>query len=343
MKKFGRSLAALSLVSALALSSSFSLAAEETTSPAEGSSTGTGKVEGIVNMDVFVVDLPTIDENSDTTFDFILDPQGLIAATGEAAYTDKTFEEDATLFFANTGGTTDYSSTSDSLVAKNKGTTDVDVTLTATPTTDFSFGTDKAFTDDTTSELYLELSDGTNTKALTSEGATIETTLDKVGDDAYKVTYDDSGYSYELDTDYNDFDSISFNLSGAANPNADWTDKENVESSVAVAWTLKEHEKNVAPTTSYDITYDSTTYSTIKLNLGAGTLAATDVAVAYAPSGATWTKAASIDAVKTSKTWFFDTATSTLYIGPGYAASAGQTSTLKLNDTAETIVTINYK
>ena len=95
---------------------------------------------------------------------------------------------------------------------------------------------------------------------------------------------------------------------------------------------------NEAPKATYNLSYNKETGSKLVLDLGSGTLAATDVTAVYAPSGAEWTKAASKEV--TTKTWFFDQATSTLLIGDGYGAIAPQQITLKLNDDAETIVTI---
>lgn len=180
-------------------------------------------------------------------------------------------------------------------------------------------------------------------------------------------------YNYVAKTTGATWTTAGFALTAACNPAADWAafntasqDKENGENlQVTVAYSMdvptaaqKEElatltpdgdtgevalTRNVSPTATYDVTYDKVNGTSFKIDLGSGKLAATDVAVAYAPSGAEWIKAASVAAVQTTKAWFFDADTSTFYIGPGYAASAGQTSTFKLNDAAETIVTINYK
>lgn len=101
---------------------------------AEGTTTGSGEVEGILDKEVFKVDLPVIpNDGSDTTFDFILDPQGLIRDTDSAAYDGADFDSKAAgLYFKNTDGSdTWYSAESDFLKAVNMSTIPVDISITA--------------------------------------------------------------------------------------------------------------------------------------------------------------------------------------------------------------------
>lgn len=222
---------------------------------AQGTTTGTGDVEGIVNKDVFKVELPTV-ATGDTTFNFILDPQGLIKDTNGTAYTNATFAPDAKgLYFANAkdDGSTEYKASSPALSAKNKGTTDVDVTLTAAAKdlsgTGYSIGLSDsdAFADKSTS-VYLAMVSGSQTAPLTKTGAKITSTLNAAPADAYEVTYNstDSKYEYGLTAaaqaaGYTGFDSLDFNLVGACNTNADWASAKDATPGVDVAWELERH------------------------------------------------------------------------------------------------------
>lgn len=260
---------------------------------AQGTTTGTGDVEGIVNKDVFKVELPTV-ATGDTTFNFILDPQGLITDTNGSAYTDATFAPDAKgLYFANpvTGGTTvEYKASSPALSAKNKGTTNVDVTLTAAAkdlsTADYSIALSDSdtFVDKSTS-VYLALVSGSQTATLTKDGATITDTLDAAPADAYEVTYNstESKYEYGLTAaaqaaDYTGFDSLDFNLVGACNTNADWAAAKDATPGVDVAWQLERPKAAPsAPSAAVFVKGDDTVVSGI--SLGTGRLAATKATI----------------------------------------------------------------
>ena len=224
---------------------------------AEGSTTGSSQIEGIINKDIFSVVLPTI-ADGDTTFDFIIDPQGLIAATSNAAYANATFSDaDKALFFKN--DTDKYSSTSNSLTAVNKGTGVVDVTLSATADAlkDDTAGYSIQLADsasfassNTTTSLYLALASGSDTVALTEDGASISTSLEAAPADAYEVKYENGAYSYGLTdaaqaADYTGFDSLDFNLTGACNTNADWTAAKDATPTVEVIWALKKHYDDI--------------------------------------------------------------------------------------------------
>ncbi|MCM1157849.1 MAG: hypothetical protein NC300_09515 [Bacteroidales bacterium] len=225
---------------------------------AKGDITGAGNVEGIVNKDVFKVVLPTV-ATGDTTFNFILDPQGLIKDTNGEKYTNATFDVAAKgLYFANpqTDGSTKYMASSPALTAINKGTVAVDVTLTAAAqdltAADSSYtiglAADDTFADDKTTSVYLALKSGSQTAALSSDGATITDSLDAAPSDAYAVTYDSTNSKYEYGltdaakaADYAGFDSLDFNLSGACNTAADWAAAKDATPGVQVTWTLTKH------------------------------------------------------------------------------------------------------
>lgn len=301
MKKFGKKLMALAMAGVLMCAPLTAFATEvDDESAAQGNLAGTGDVEGIVNKDVFKVVLPTV-ATGDTTFNFILDPQGLIKDTAGAKYTGATFDANAKgLYFANTvDSATTYKATSPALTATNKGTVDVDVTLTATAdaatlkddTKGYTIGlaADDTFANDKTTSVYLALVSGDQTAALSADGATITDTLAAAPADAYEVTYDttDSKYKYGLTAaaqaaDYNGFKSIDFSLTGACNTAADWAAAEDAAPSVNVAWTIKKHIDDLTVTktagSSAPITVTTaapvTSARFLKLNGSATTVAA---------------------------------------------------------------------
>ncbi len=280
---------ATTLSMAMIIGSSMSVLAEEAAT--SGETTGTGEVEGYVTTDVFSFILPTDTNNA---FNFILDPQGLIAATEQAAYSGKTFEDGATLFFANSDGDTNYSSASDEFTITNKSSMAIDVSVNATLTgiDGITMASSDAFTaDDTTASMYLALVSGETENALTSSGASLTGTIDATDESAFEYTYADGAYSYGLKADTSEitFGTYTFNMVGACNQYGDWSELTEAAPTVGVVWSVAEHVDNAAPsiaTKEYELTAD--TPVTVNMSFGAGELAATGVAsVSYTLSGST--------------------------------------------------------
>lgn len=276
MKRSLKKGTAAALTAALMLSSSMvAFAAEQ-----EGSLSGTGELEGTLSTDVFSVVLPTVSD-TDTTFNFILDPEGLISATSAAKY-NATFEEDSTLFFKNSDG--NYSSKSNALTVTNKSTMAVDITLTATVSNveGISITEDNAFTGDKSASLYLALTDGTATSAVNASGsASLTTSVDSAPADAYIVQWNSANSKYEYvlaDESNTTFPTYSFQLTGACNPNGDWSGLSDAAPSVNVVWSVAEHVDQVAPSvgkTSYVMTAGQPI--NVSVDLGSGDLAATGI------------------------------------------------------------------
>lgn len=274
------------LAATLVLSSSVVAFAADS---AEGNTSGTGELEGTVLTDVFNVVLPTVADD-DTTFNYILDPEGLIAKTNADRYAGKTFEEGATLYFANSAAdaANNYSSKSDALTVVNKSTTDVDVTLSATVSgvDGIVLTGDSTFADDTSTSLYLALMDGTNTAAIdAANGASISAVIGAAPDGAYEYSWNDTEqkYEYELVTgsalDAITFEDYSFQLTGACNSKGNWSGLQDAAPVVSVTWTVKAHQDKAAPSvaqSSYVITAGSAVV--VNVDLGVGDLAATGIA-----------------------------------------------------------------
>lgn len=213
---------------------------------AEGSGSGSGSLDVVEKSDVFDVVLPT---DSGTTFDYILDPTGVIKATEAEKYGGATFADGATVFFANAatteGGSVTYSATSDAIKAVNKSTMDVDITVKASVAdvsgiTMASSGTFDA--DDTSAGLYLALKDSdTNNSdtAVTADGVELTSTIAAL-DDAYETKYVDGKYVKQLKTDATGFEEYSFQLTGACNPKGEWAGLTEEPPVVSVVWSIED-------------------------------------------------------------------------------------------------------
>ena len=299
-------LLALTLAATMVMGSSVTAFADE------GSQTGTGDIEGIVNTDVFSVVLPTA---TDATYKFILDPQGLIKATNSAAYSGATFTGN-NLYFNSAADT--YGDTSAVLTAVNKSSFGVDINLKAT-LTGYDGLTVASSASDATSEtddpaIYLAIKKEAGTVAhdaatpsialtnsatseaiAVSEGvaaANVTMTLaapaaDENSKPAYVYSYADDEYSYELNSAWEgNFNGVAFALTGAINtydPTSastvdGWADLANITPSVNVVWSIENPNANAGPsiaTTSYTMTSGESVE--VPFSLGAGEKAATGI------------------------------------------------------------------
>lgn len=260
MKNY-RKIAAGLLAATMVVSSSMVAFADE------GSTTGAGTLEGTVSTDVFDVKLPTIAEG-DTTFDFILDPEGLIKETGADRYNNATFGT-GTLFFTNVtttdaGTTYSYSNTSDALNITNYSSIAVDVALSATVSNaeGITLTQDSTFADDTSASVYLAITDGTNTAAITDAGASVNTQMAAAGEGAYNIEWNDNDEKYECvldDSDSSLFATYSFQLTGASNANGDWSGLADIAPSVEVVWNVTAHSDAYLSSTTLSVGAETVT------------------------------------------------------------------------------------
>ncbi len=265
-----------------------------------GNTTGSGEFEGHVEKDVLLVALPTV-ASGDTTFAYTMDPEGLIAATEGAKDKDAEFEKGATVFFQS--APKKYTKESAKLKVVNKGTVAADVTVSAetAANADIAMAASNTFAaDNTAAELYLGLKVADQTEqAVKAQASGVNATSVSVGvkgaPDNFEVKYDDTTkkYTYEAkagipDTAWNSFE---FGLTGACNPNGDYSKADLDAADVTVTWSYEERATgstnpevaenkttDAAPSiaaTPFD--YDRGTTLDITANLGAGTLAATSI------------------------------------------------------------------
>lgn len=237
-KKVRRLLAGMLATTMILGTSMVSLAADTNS----GTGTGTGTFEGHVDTKVVSVTLPT----EDGEFDYIMDPEGLIAATEKAKYPDTTFEEGASVYFLS--GANAYTSTSKKLKVVNKGSVAVDVTVQASVAENAAviMAGSSDFGDSKKADLYLGLTvaDQPTTAVKTTAAGT---TVGLAGSpDNFEVVYSDSAYSYAAkdgltDDDWNSFE---FGLEGACNTNGDWSAESLAASAVTVTWAFEERAED---------------------------------------------------------------------------------------------------
>lgn len=243
MKWNCRKFVAFTLATAIVMASPMSVSAEME----EGSKTGSGRVEGNVNTDVYQVVLPTV---SDHTFNFIIDPQQLINQTDGAGYGGKTFETDTTLFFRRTDkeANEDYSSTSNPITITNRGSVPIDISLNVKMSSSSLGGIrmtdDREFQGDTTASLYLAVVDGENILPVDTNGVSINTTLEAAPEDAFEYGYnkEKGRYTYTLkkSVDKSVLSTRSFRITGASNKNGDWSKFTEASPEIKISWKITE-------------------------------------------------------------------------------------------------------
>lgn len=258
MKQFKKLIACV-LAATLVLGSTTVFFGAEKTTSTEVNLGGGGNFEGTVDTEIFNVKVPTVNVATNTAFDFILDPEGLIETTTGAAH--KTASGDAiefvtygSMYFKVTDGK--YDVKSQVLTAENKSSVDVNITLQASVTVPASnsavtFVTDKAWTaSDEGLEIYLAVAEVTEvsgdtvtlgTETAIANTATVTSSLVKFN--AYKTIYDTSTgkYQYVIDDTLNvTADTYSFCLTGACNTEADWSDyDENANPTISIVWKVE--------------------------------------------------------------------------------------------------------
>lgn len=236
MKNFKR-FAALSMASLMVVGSGITAMANE------GGASGSGDYEGYVEeTSVFSVVVPT-DASATAGFDFFVDPNNLLSQTGYASKGGQAseFDTNSTLFFTRTVSdtvTTKYGKDSDSITFTNKSSYDVDVEVSATVT-----GTDGitlgAVSDDTTDPtISLSLVSGSDTEAITADGAKLTGTIAGTNDNfEIKWNSTDSKYEYGLKDNVDDdtWQTYSFNLTGACG--GTWTAAQaEIQPTVNLTW-----------------------------------------------------------------------------------------------------------
>lgn len=200
----------------------------------------------VYGKDVVSVAFPTISDDGESPFDFIIDPQELIYLTDAARYGGGKVEEGATLLFRNHEGEYDFSRRSDRLTVKNQSNVPVEVTISACVENrgeiDIVGNTD--FGDSDSCSMYLAIVDDEgNEKPISEDGEiSVSTEMHRAPDDAYvyRIDEESGSYSYEFSRSPDEiaFDSYSFGLIGYCNPGGNWQDI-SVHPVVRVTWKVE--------------------------------------------------------------------------------------------------------
>lgn len=184
-----------------------------------------------VEQDIISVDLPTLQEDEESPFDFIIDPHNLLFETSAAVFGGGIVEEGANLLFHNrTEGEFDFSKYSDSLYVTNKSTVPVMLTISAriTDTEDLEIVQDKAFPEDDLPYLYLALVDdkGNEQPVSKDKEVSIDVKMQRAPENAYVYTWDPETGKYEYgltgEPEDIDFDKYFFGLTGECSSSTNW-------------------------------------------------------------------------------------------------------------------------
>ncbi len=200
----------------------------------------------VYGKDVVSVAFPTISDDGESPFDFIIDPQELIYLTDAARYGGGNVEEGATLLFRNHEGEYDFSKCSDTLTVKNQSNIPIIVTITASMDDigEIDIVGSSDFGDSDACSMYLALIDDEGNERPISEDGEVSVSIEmrSAPDDAYvyRIDEENGSYSYEFSRspDEIDFDSYSFGLKGYCNPNGNWQDI-SVHPKVRVTWKIE--------------------------------------------------------------------------------------------------------
>lgn len=237
---------ATALCASMLLSSAVVGAADPlTTETGTGNDTGTGKVEGILDKEVFSVTLPT---TATKTYDFILDPQDLITATNNGAYTDTTFTGDTGMYFKTADKS--YTEKSAPSTVTNKSSVDIDVTMDVKVDMNSMEGIsieNAADLKETTPSINLALvgsiDGGQDDTAYVGTDGTLSKTI-KLGSDVddYTAVYEDSAYKYKNNGSSHEDSKYVFSLTGAVNKKATgWAEVKDKTPKITVTWTYGKH------------------------------------------------------------------------------------------------------
>lgn len=283
MKNF-KKYTAIAVAATMTIGSTMTVFAGDVT---PGVSEGEGSYEGgEMKYPTLTVTLPTIPAG---TYDYIADPNGLIAATSGEKYADSTFTGDTGVFFLTStaeDGSKTYTQDSEAQALTNENAQDIDVTVKleqmAAGDSSIKYADSADFEDtDKENKLYLAITDGAATDptvaALTSTGAaTIKTTIAGVPENYEPGYTEGSGYAYTLKTaDLEDWNDCSFKMTGALNKNATWGDDMEFPS-IKVTWSYAEHRDSALSSatiskTSNTLTVTGATVKGVTLVKGDGT------------------------------------------------------------------------
>ncbi len=356
------------LATTMLMASTLTVFAEES-EPTSGTSTGSGAFEGYVEETYAKVSLPTVEEG---TYNYLVDPNGLIVATEGAAHSGIEFEQNKKLFFTNSA--TSMTSASNKATVINLGTDAIDVTVSATvsalPTGVSLAATEEALAGNTAAQIFMQLnvSNGLSetpegeavnekTAIATAADTAAEITVGLAGNpDNFEIVYANDAYAFAQKTGVQNtnFNSFEFWLNGDCNSHEGWESTSiDTAGSIAVTWSFEaradestepmlaenavEYKAEAAPsiaTTTYVMT--AGTDLAVNVDLGKGDKAANGIA------GVTYTVSGGSAADMATNYSFADNVLTIKAKAIDYIISKGGASvTVKFNDTNNTEVVLS--
>ena len=244
MKNF-KKFTAIALAATMTIGSTMTVFAEDGVSEGEGSYEG-----GEMKYPTLSVTLPTI---PDGTYNYIADPNGLIAATNNEKYTDATFTGTTGIFFLTDSTNKSYTENSAAQELSNENAQDIDVSVKLEQMTagdsSIKYASSATFeAEDKENKLYLAITDGATTdpiEAALSDGgaAVVKTTVAGVPGN-FEAGYDSTngyGYTKKDEADLSPWNKCSFKMTGALNQNATWGDDLTFPA-IKVTWSFAEHQ-----------------------------------------------------------------------------------------------------
>lgn len=239
-----RKLMAGTLTATMVLGSSMMVFAEDANT---GSATGTGTSVGHVDKEVLTVTLPTSLDAS--TFNYWVDPERVIDLAGTLKDGTSVTKNNDGVYFKNSDNT--YSSSSNEVEFEGKNSVAVDVSVAAEVTPgskDIALVADEAaLTAATSPALLMNLTVGTDTKVITSEGTTAKAKLDGVPTN-FEVKAEGNEYKYVAKTGATGWAKTSVKLSGKTNKMDVPSDM--TAPTIKLTWTIEKHE-NYTDTTAH--------------------------------------------------------------------------------------------
>lgn len=220
-------------------SSMMAFAADENT----GSATGTGTSIGHVDKEVLTVTLPTEGTSLDATFSYKIDPERVIDLAGKLTDNTAVTKNADGVYFKNKDNS--YSSSSDEVEFEGKNSVKVDVSVAAEVVAsaggkDIALVADNAaLTAATEPALLMNLTVGTDTKAITSAGATAKAELEGKPDN-FEVTVVGNAYKYSAKSNASDWAKTTVKLSGKTNNKEVASDM--TAPQIKLTWTIAKHE-----------------------------------------------------------------------------------------------------
>ncbi len=252
---------------------------------ADNSAEGTGSYEGgEMQYPEISVTLPTIPTGA---YNYIADPNGLIAMTSAAAYPDSEFTGNTGVFFlttpkSDTEAKNKYTNKSAALDVTNQNAQDIDVTVKLEQKTAGDEGI--AYADSATFEstdkdkkLYLAVTDDAaqdpQVAALSAASAATLTATVEGTPGNFEPSWDETdGYGYVVKTpgsgdpelEWND---CSFCLTGALNKGAEWGDDLQFPD-IKVTWSYAEHTETPATSSAAGIVVPESGNATVAITVG---------------------------------------------------------------------------